>query len=69
LFLLVYAYVPNAAAIKAATTMTTINDENSAILVGAGVGVGNVIALLVGTQIGSMATPLVMGVYESVVEV
>jgi len=50
--------------------MTTISDENSAILVGAGVGVGNVIALAVGTQIGSMAAPLVVrGVYESVLEV
>ena len=64
-----YAYVPSAVAINAATTMKTISDENSAILVGAGVGVGNVIALLVGTQNGSMATPLVIGVYESVVEV
>ena len=66
-----YAYVPNAVATNAATTMTTINDENSSILVGVGLGdvEGNVIPLLVGTQIGSMATPLVKGLYESVVEV
>lgn len=59
--------MPNAVATKAAARMMTINDENSAILVG--VGVGKVIALLVGTHIGSIAAPLVIGVYESVDEV
>jgi len=59
----VYAYVPNAVATSAAAKTTTINDENSSMV---GAGVGNVTPLLVTTQSGSIATPVVWGVYESV---
>ena len=58
-----YAIVPNATATNAKAAMTITADGNSATLVGVGVGdrVGNVIPLLVGTQIASMAAPLEVG--------
>ncbi len=71
LALLVYAYVPNAVATNTAATMATIADENSAILVGVGVGDidGSVTELVVGIQMASMAAPLEVGVYVSELEV
>ncbi len=57
-----YATVPNAVATKATARMAIIADENSGTeCVGVGVGDadGNVIPLLVGTQIASTAAPLV----------
>jgi acetylornithine deacetylase/succinyl-diaminopimelate desuccinylase-like protein len=59
----VYAIVPNATATNAKATMAIIADGNSATLVGVGVAdmEGNVIPLLVGTQIASMAAPLEVG--------
>ena len=66
-----YAYVPTAVATSTAARTATIADENSSILVGVGVGDtdGSVTELLVGIQTHSMAAPLEVGVYVSVLEV
>lgn len=66
-----YAYVPNATATSTMANNATMAAENSGVLTGVGEGEeeadGNVIALLDGIQIGSMAAAVVVGVYESVV--